>query len=165
MTTDEKLSMTHGGVGLVPGQPVAQGPVTFAWPTATAGTPDNVVAAGQNIAVGKSGSDLWFLGAANNGSGSGTGTIIYTDGSTTPFTLGLTNWTPSTVLPADELLATAPRWNRPPNSGYPADIAVSVYAAKVPLYASRTVAYITLPTAVTSDQANTRLHVFDLAVQ
>ncbi|TKA06311.1 hypothetical protein [Actinacidiphila oryziradicis] len=69
------------------------------------------------------------------------------------------------MLPANEPVAAAPRWNRPPSSSYPADIAVSVYAAKVPLDASRTVAYITLPTAVTGDQAGTRLHVFDLAVE
>jgi beta-glucosidase-like glycosyl hydrolase len=151
-------------VGLVPGQPVVHGAVTFTWPAAAAGTPDNVVAAGQHIAVGRSGSALWFLGAANNGSGYGTATIIYADGSTVPFTLSLTNWTPGAVLPGDEVVATAPRWNRPPNSGYPPGIAVSVYATSVPLTAGKTVAYVTLPTAVTGDQAGTRLHVFDMVV-
>ncbi|MCW2945061.1 MAG: Beta-glucosidase [Actinoallomurus sp.] len=152
------------GVGLLPGKPVVHGPVTYTWPAAPAGTPDNVVAQGQRIAVGKSGSSLSFLGSANNGSGSGTGSITYTDGSTAPFTLALTNWTPSTVLPADELVATAPQWNRPANSGYPADVAVSVYSTTVPLTATKTVEYITLPTAVTGDQAGTRLHLFDLVV-
>jgi beta-glucosidase-like glycosyl hydrolase len=152
------------GVGLVPGKAVTHGPADFTWPDAAAGTPDNVVAAGQSIAVGKGGSQLSFLGSANNGSGSGTGTITYTDGSTAPFTLGLTNWTPGAVLPGDEFVATAPTWNRPPNSGYPAEIAVSVYAASVPLAPGKSVAYVTLPATVTGDQAGTRLHVFDLVV-
>ncbi|WP_328649357.1 glycoside hydrolase family 3 C-terminal domain-containing protein [Amycolatopsis sp. NBC_00348] len=149
------------GAGLVAGKPVTHGPVTFTWPS---GAPDNVVAAGQHVAVGKSGSQLWFLGSANNGSGSGAGTITYTDGSAAPFTLGLTNWTPSTPLPGNELVATAPRWNRPAGSPYPAETAVSVYATPVPLTAGKTVAYVTLPTTVTGDQAGTRLHVFALAV-
>lgn len=150
--------------GLVPGKPVVHGPITYTWPAAAAGTPDNLVARGQRIAVGKSGASLSFLGAANNGSGSGTGSITYTDGSTAPFTLALTNWTPGSVLPGDEPVATAPRWNRPPNSGYPADTAVSVYSTTVPLTATKTVEYVTLPATVTGDQAGTRLHVFDLVV-
>jgi len=150
--------------GLVPGRPVVHGSTTFTWPAPTAGNPDNVVAAGQEIAVGKSGSTLSFLGSASNGSGSGTGTITYTDGSTAPFTLALTNWTPGAVLPADQVVATAATWNRPPNSGYPATIAVSVYTTSVPLAAAKTVASVTLPTTVTGDQAGTRLHVFDLVV-
>ncbi|WP_329361573.1 glycoside hydrolase family 3 C-terminal domain-containing protein [Streptomyces sp. NBC_00669] len=153
------------GAGLTPGQPVPHGTAALTWPSAAAGHPDNVVAAGQNIAVSGSGTQLWFLGAANNGSGSGTGTLTYTDGSTAPFTLGLTNWTPSTPLPGDDLVATAPTWNRPAGSGYPAATAVSVYATKVPLAAGKTLAYVTLPATVTGDQAGTRLHVFDIAVE
>jgi hypothetical protein len=151
--------------GLTPGASLTHGPVAFTWPSAAAGTPDNVVAAGQNISVGKGGSALWFLGSANSGSGSGTGTVTYTDGSTAPFTLGLTNWTPSTPLPDDELAATATQWNRPVGSSYPADTAVSLYATKVPLAVGKTVAYVTLPTTITGDQAGTRLHIFDLAVE
>jgi hypothetical protein len=116
--------------------------------------------------------NLWFLGAANNADGSGTGTITYTDGGTAPFTLALTKWTPSAVLPTDEPVATAPRWNRPQTSGYPADTAVSVHPTRVPPPdASRTDGCVTPPGTVTrtststGDQAGTRLHVFDLAVE
>jgi hypothetical protein len=150
------------GVGLTPGATVTSGSARFTWPAAADGTPDNVVSHGQRVAVGKSGSHLSFLGAANNGNGSGTGTITYTDGSTEPFTLALTNWTPGTKLDADTLVATAPRWNRPAGSGYPADIPVSVYATTVPLDATKTVSYVTLPLSVTGDQAGTALHIFDL---
>ncbi|MEW2516673.1 glycoside hydrolase family 3 C-terminal domain-containing protein [Actinacidiphila alni] len=151
-------------VGLVPGQPVPHGPAALAWPDAAPGDPDNVVSAGQHIAVRGTGSHLLVLGAANNGSGSGTGTLTYTDGSSEPFTLSLTNWTPSTPLPGNDVVATAPTWNRPAGSGYPPDIAVSIYATQVPLAAGRTLAYVTLPSTVSGDQAGTRLHVFDLAV-
>ncbi|BBB02122.1 putative glycoside hydrolase [Actinacidiphila reveromycinica] len=153
------------GVGLVPGQTVPQDPPVLSWPSAAPGSPDNVVAAGQNIAVGGSGAQLWFLGSANNGSGSGTGTLTYTDGSTAPYTLTLTNWTPSSPLPGDDLVATAPSWNRPAGSGYPAATEVSVYATKVPLAAGKTLAYVTLPSTAAGDQAGTRLHVFDIAVE
>jgi beta-glucosidase-like glycosyl hydrolase len=152
------------GVGLVPGATVTSGSVQFTWPAAAAGQPDNVVANGQTIAVGKSGSHLSFLGAATNGNGTGTGTITYTDGTTAPFTLALTNWTSGTTLPADNLVATAPAWNRPANSSYPANMPVSVYATTVPVDASKTVSYITLPSTVTGTQPGTRLHVFDMVI-
>jgi hypothetical protein len=151
-------------VGLTPGRPVTHGPFGYTWPAAASGTPDNVVAGGQRIAVGKSGTQLGILGAASDGSGTGTGSITYTDGTRAQFTLALANWTPSAVLPADEVVATAPEWNRPANSGYPPNIPVSVYSTAIPLDASKTVDYITLPTSVSGDQPGTQLHLFDLDV-
>jgi beta-glucosidase-like glycosyl hydrolase len=153
------------GVGLTPGQPVVHGDLTYTWPAVASGKPDNVLSDGQLIAVGKSGSKLSILGSASNGSGTGTGTITYTDGTSTPFTLALNNWTSSTLLPQDELVATAPLWNRPPNSGYPQTIPVSVYSTTIPLTSSKTIEYLTLPTTVTGDQAGTQLHLFDLVVK
>ncbi|MFI1092447.1 hypothetical protein [Streptomyces sp. NPDC020917] len=50
-------------------------------------------------------------------------------------------------------MTTAPTWNRPAGSGYPAGIAVSVYATQVPLAAGRTLAYVTLPPTVSGDEA------------
>ena len=153
------------GVGLTPGQPVVHGDLTYTWPAVASGKPDNVLSQGQRIAVGKSGSRLSILGSASNGSGTGTGTITYTDGTSAPFTLALNNWTSSTLLSQDELVATAPLWNRPPNSGYPQTIPVSVYSTTIPLTSSKTIEYLTLPTTVTGDQAGTQLHLFDLVVK
>lgn len=151
-------------VGLTPGANVPAGSTRFTWPTAAPASPDNVVAAGQLIAVNRSGSTLSFLGAANNGSGSGTGTITYTDGSTSSFTLALTNWTPSSPLASDTLVATAHTWNRPAGSPYPAAMDVSVYATSIGLDKDKTVSYVTLPVSVSGDQTGTRLHVFEMVV-
>ncbi|MET3806150.1 beta-glucosidase-like glycosyl hydrolase [Nakamurella sp. UYEF19] len=151
-------------VGIVPGQPVVYGEITYTWPDVAAGAPDNVVAAGQRIAINQAGRSFSILGAANNGSGTGTGTIRYTDGSSTPFTLALNNWTSSALLPQDELVATAHEWNPKPGSGYPDALDVSLYTTTITLNPGKTVAYLTLPSSSTSDQAGNRLHLFDLQV-
>jgi hypothetical protein len=52
----------------------------------------------------------------------------------------------------------------PGRAPYPADIAVSVSSATVPLDASKRISYTTLCTTVTGDQAGTQLHVFDMVV-
>jgi hypothetical protein len=54
-----------------------------------AGSPDNVQASGQTIAVSlpSRATTLGFLGSATNGDASGTATITYTDGTTQTFTL------------------------------------------------------------------------------
>lgn len=150
--------------GVVAGQPIVHGATTFTWPNVAAGAPDNVVAAGQRIAVGRKARSVSILGSASNGSGRGTGSVTYTDGTTTPFTLALTNWTPATLLPENELVATSHEWNPKPGAGYSDAIDVSVYATTIPLDPTRRAAYLTLPTTSTSDQAGNKLHLFDLRV-
>lgn len=153
-----------GAAGVVPGQPIRHGALTYTWPNVPAGSPDNVIAAGQRIAVNAAGKSISFLGAANNGSGTGTGTISYADGTSTPFTLVLNNWTKSDLRPQDELVATSHQWNPKPGGGYTDAFDVSLYTTTITLDPSRTVAYLSLPTSSTSDQAGNQLHVFDLQV-
>jgi hypothetical protein len=57
-----------------------------------AGSADNVVASGQEIAVNRSGSEIGFLDTATYGPAQGQGTIIYADGSTQSFTLNVPDW-------------------------------------------------------------------------
>src|SRR5215207_6282709 len=62
----------------------------FTLPDTAAGTPDNVVAAGQRIAVNGSGSALGFLALATSTSrapAGGSGTVVYADGSSQPYQL------------------------------------------------------------------------------
>jgi beta-glucosidase len=135
--------------GLAPGASVAvtgaagdSGTVT--WPSAAAGSLDDVVAEGQTIDLSGSGSSLVFVGAGNNGTASGTGTITYTDGSAQSFTLTLADWYADAPASGNQLVATAADWNAPAGSTL-GDHPVSVYSDAVALAAGKTVQSVTLP--------------------
>jgi phage tail protein X len=148
--------------GIAPGSPVTSGGVTFTWPDVAAGEPDNVVASGQTIAVSGSGSTLGFLGVANNGVASGSGTITYTDGSTQSFTIEYQNWITATPVNADTLVATTSYFNRT-TSG--AARTPSLFAAAVPLPAGKTIASVTLPdvSSTTVSTSTVSMHIFAIA--
>ncbi|MGH3166781.1 MAG: NEW3 domain-containing protein, partial [Trebonia sp.] len=78
--------------GVTPGSTVAAGGLSYTWPSAAAGSADNVVASGQEIAVNASGSTLGFLDTATYGPAEGQGTIIYANGTTQSFTLDVPDW-------------------------------------------------------------------------
>lgn len=149
--------------GIVPGGRITSGGVTFTWPDVAPGQPGNVVASGQSIVASGSGGTLGFLGVANNGAASGTGTITYADGSTQPFTIGFQNWTTATPADGDALVATTAYVNRtvPGAARTP-----SLFTASVPLQAGKTLAYVTLPsvsgTAVSTSTIS--MHIFAIAV-
>jgi beta-glucosidase len=135
--------------GLAPGASVpvtgASGDAgTVTWPSAASGQLDNVVAEGQTINVSGTGSSLVFVGAANNGTASGTGTLHYTDGSTQSFTLTLADWYADAPASGNQLVATTADWNAPAGSTL-GDHQVSVYSDAVPLTAGKTVQSVTLP--------------------
>lgn len=150
-------------VGITPGAQVTSGAMTFTWPNVAAGEPDNVVASGQTIAVSGSGSTLGFLGAAGNGVASGTGTIVYTDGSTQPFTIGFQNWILAAPVAGSTLVATTPYFNR--TASGPARTP-SLFAASVALQAGKTVAYVTLPdvSGTTVSSSTISMHVFAIGL-
>lgn len=79
-------------VGFGPGAVITHDRLTFTWPDVPAGQPDNVVAAGQTILLSGSGTTLGFLGAASPDGHSGSGTVYYTDGSTSKFQLTLASY-------------------------------------------------------------------------
>ena len=89
---------------LTPGTKVTIGGTTFTWPDVAAGTPDNVVASGQTIALSGSGTDLGFLGSSQNGTATGTVTVHYTDGSTTSTTLNMADWYANAPAVGNQLL-------------------------------------------------------------
>jgi beta-glucosidase len=155
--------------GLAPGASVpvtgsggSSGSVT--WPSAAAGQLDDVVAEGQTISVPGTGSSLVFVGAANNGTASGTGVVTYTDGSTQSFTLTLADWYADAPAAGDELVATTADWNAPAGSTL-GDHQVSVYSDAVPLTAGETVQSVTLPEIShgIGDSLN-GMHIFALGV-
>jgi beta-glucosidase len=145
---------------LVAGQPVTVGGITFTWPSAASGTPDNVVTAGQTIELSGTGTELGFLGASQNGTASGPVTVYYTDGSSQTYTLNMADWYADSPAVGNQLLTTTSSWNYQSNpiGAHP----VSVYFASVPLAAGKTVAAVTLPT-LSNAGGTTAMHIFAMA--
>ena len=125
-------------VGVTPGGTVSHAGHTFTWPSRH---PDNVVAAGQGFHVTGTGTTLGFLVTSTYGASTGTGQLVYTDGTVQPFTIAAPDWfNPGT---APDIVATAPYRNRPTGRDpHP----VSIYYAAVPLDPTRTLTMVILPT-------------------
>ena len=149
--------------GLTAGGTVSHDGVTFTWPDAQPASPDNVVADGQTIALSGSGSTLGFLGTANNGTVTGTGTITYTDGSTQSFSLSLADWWANAAAGGGDIVASTPYLNS--QDGTNISQKVSVYYASVPLQAGKQAAYVTLP-GISQGVANGQpaMHIFALGI-
>lgn len=148
--------------GITPGGTVNHNNMTFTWPNAAAGTPDNVVADGQTFAISGSGSKLGFIGAATYGSASGSGLITYTDGTTQQYAIGLADWWANSAEGAGDILASFPYINGP---GGKQTQKVSLYYTAVSLQAGKTVKYVTLPN-VSQDASGstTSMHIFAMAI-
>jgi beta-glucosidase len=146
---------------LTPGAQVTAGGTTFTWPSAAPGTPDNVVAAGQTVALSGNGTDLGFLGASQNGTASGTVTVNYTDGSSQSFNLNVADWYSNSPAVGDQLLTTTSSWNFQSNPIGPHP--VSVYFASVPLDNAKQVASVTLP-ILAGGGGTTAMHIFAMAI-
>jgi hypothetical protein len=147
---------------LTPGATVSHDGLAFTWPSAAAGTPDNVVAGGQTIAVSGSGHTLGFLGTGDYGTASGTGTVTYTDGTTQPFTLTFADWWANAAAGGGDILTSTPYINGPNGRQ---NNKVSLYYASVALDPGKTVRYVTLPDVSNgAPQGQTAMHVFALAI-
>ncbi|MFD4971712.1 NEW3 domain-containing protein, partial [Streptomyces sp. NPDC058424] len=158
--SDEALA----SVGYSAGAKVTFDGITFAWPDASSGRPDNTLAAGQSIEVSGSGSRLGFLTASAYGAGSGTGTVHYSDGTTQSFTLNSGDWTVNKAPDGAQVAVTAPDWHPRPNNATQ-HRKVSVYYSSVPLDPGRTVVAVTLPNVSSAPAASvTSLHVFAMSI-
>ena len=86
-------ALTSAGVN--PGGAVTANGKTFTWPTAGAGQPNNINAAGQTLNLAGThigAASLSFLGSADNGTHSGQVTIAYSDGTIDTATLTFGDW-------------------------------------------------------------------------
>jgi beta-glucosidase len=148
--------------GVTAGATITHDGLTFTWPSAQPGTPDNVVAGGQTFALSGSGSTLGLLGAGDYGAASGTGTVIYTDGSTQQFSITLPDWWSNTAPPGGDILASAAYINNPTGR---TNQKVSVYYVGVPLQQGKAVAYVTLPDVSQGvATGETAMHIFAAAI-
>jgi beta-glucosidase len=113
--------------------------------------------------VSGSGSTLGFLASSNNSAESGTGTIYYTDGSTSAFTLSIGNfwYAPGqNGNPSNTQVAAVNYANYPTgSSGH----TVYLFEQNVPLASGKTVEAVTLPSLGSVAGYNPALHVFAMA--
>ncbi|HEX6451467.1 MAG TPA: fibronectin type III-like domain-contianing protein [Trebonia sp.] len=149
-------------VGVTPGASLTYDGLTFGWPSAAAGQPDNVVAAGQTIDISGSGASLGLLDTAAYGPAAGTGTISYSDGTTQSFTLSVPNWYKAASAGSNAVIV-APYRNRPSNTQD--QNVVNIFEQSVPLQPGKQVVAVTLPdisNGVVSGSPS--LHVFAMAI-
>ena len=147
-------------VGLTPGAAFHHDAMTFTWPNSPAGRADNVVPAGQAVPLSGSGA-LGFLGTSTYGQSTGNGTIVYTDGTSQPYTLTFADWWGASPAAGTDLAATIPSIN---GAGGKQSQHVGLYYASVPLQAGRTVEAVILPDGSGKAVKNsTSMHVFAIA--
>ena len=127
---------------LTPGATIVHNGLTYTWPNAQPGTPDNTLASGQTFAISGSGSTLGVLGTGDYGAPSGIATVTYTDGSTQQFTLAFSDWWSNAAPPGDTILTSTPYIN---TTAGRQNQQVSLYGATVALQPGKTVRYLTLP--------------------
>ena len=142
--------------GLTPGGMLTMDGVVFTWPSAAAGTPDNIEADGRAIGLTGTGSTLAFLGAGANGASSGTITVTYTDGTSQQFTIGFGDWASTTPFAGGQVAVTSAYGNT--NSGT-SPWKATIFYDSVPIPAGETVQSVVLPAA-----GSAPLHVFAAAI-
>jgi alpha-L-fucosidase 2 len=150
--------------GVMPGSVIWRGSASFTWPAAPAGQADNIVASGQTVPVGRSGSVLGLLVTATWGPASGTGTLRYGDGTSQSFTLTAPDWfqpPPEASVP----LITMRYRNGPGNSQDDSRLAY-VFYARIPLAPGKLLRAIVLPdiSGPTPVADSPALHIFAMAV-
>ncbi|BCY13119.1 GH92 family glycosyl hydrolase [Actinoplanes sp. L3-i22] len=157
--SDWSLSRTAlAAAGATPGAALPVAGVTFTWPSAPAGTPDNWIPHGQRIAVGKAGTSVSFLGLATNGPATGTATVQYTDGTSQPVTVTFGDW--AGAVPAGNVEAIALQGRNNVNGTAGTGTFRVLATTPVALDPAKTVAAVVLPESTNQGI----MHVFDVAV-
>jgi hypothetical protein len=150
--------------GVRAGSTITYHGVQFTWPDVAAGRPDNVVASGQALRVSGAGTTLAFLVAAGWGPATGSGEVVYANGSTQKFTVDAPDWWTdcSRTTPGDVLFTHG----RYPTDGQPDNFMLCVYYASVPLHAGEQVKQIVLPDVSGSvpPAGDPSLHIFAVTI-
>jgi hypothetical protein len=145
--------------GFKPGHPVTENGVPLTWPRPGPGSPDNTVTDGQQVTLNAPAgtATVGFLGASTDGPSQGVATLSYSDGSTSRYWLGLSDWTlngnGSQPSFGNQVVATMPYRNGP---GGKFTAPTYLFYAGLPVNPAKTLVSVTLPSVV--DQGE--LHVF-----
>ena len=156
--------------GLAPGAAVQHDGISFTWPDARAGQPDNVIALGQTVLVSGTGSRLGFLGASTPSTVTGDGIVWYADGSTSSFTVTIDNYfnPPGVENAAVATMSYVNDSNPASNGGTAGQRAHTVYVfyASVPIVPGRPVRAVTLPPngSAPASGRNYGMHIFALGI-
>jgi hypothetical protein len=141
--------------GLPSGESVVVSGFQFQWPTDAANTIDVWQSSGQTIPIISVGTSLGFLGAASNGTASGTATITYTDGTTQSFILALSDWTlgggSGKLLTGESIAAKMPYRN---TATGPESVSTYVFFTSVTLTTGKTASSVTLPSSLSGGKLN-----------
>jgi hypothetical protein len=145
--------------GATPGATFTHAGIAFTWPsTAGSGSTDNTIATGQTITMSGTGT-LGFLVSASYGPAGGSGTIHYTDGSTSAYSLNGSDWFSSTAPSGGDVALASAYQNRAGNTRY--NGGGYIFYVPVTLTAGKTMSSVTLPTAGSAPvAASAALHIF-----
>lgn len=148
--------------GVTPDSTVTAGGLRYTWPGAAAGSADNVLASGQEIAVNASGSEIGFLDTSTYGPATGQGTIVYANGTTQGFSLDVPDW--YNGPPAGTTAAITMAYRNAPGNGQD-NHPVYVYDQTVALDSASPVAGVVLPDVSQGPQAGSAaLHIFAMTI-
>ena len=152
-------SLAAAGAGPGASLPLGDTGITFTWPSAEPGTPDNWIPHGQRVDLpNRDGGSISFLGLATNGPSAGTATVVYADGTTQAVTVSLADWASAAPAGNTALVTLAGRNNA---SGTAGTGTFRVFATDpVALDGGKTVDAVLLPAS--TDKGI--MHVFDVAV-
>jgi hypothetical protein len=133
--------------------------ISFTWPSAAPGTPDNWIPHGQRVDLpNHQATNVAFLGLATNRPASGTATVVYTDGTTQPVPLSFADWAAATPPGNTALITLSGRNNA---NGTAGTGTFRVFAADpVALDSTKTVDAVLLPESTDKGV----MHIFDVAV-
>ena len=149
--------------GFTAGQSTTVNGVPFTWPLPSDGFPDNTIANGQTVTVNAAAGTqtLAFLGAATQGPATAPFTLHYSDGSTSEYWLGLSDWTlnggGSKPSYGNKVAATTSFRNCPGCTGGQQSVSTDVFYTAVPVDASKTLTSVTLPSGMSAQQ-----HIFSI---
>ncbi|GGO20583.1 glycoside hydrolase family 95 protein [Micromonospora parathelypteridis] len=147
--------------GASPGSTVSRDGVNFRWPNVSPGAADNAIASGQSISVTGTGRRLGFLLTGTYGTVSGTGTVVYADGTRQTFTLSSPDWYGGPHSGGTAAIVSAYQ-NRPNNQRHAT--AACIYYVGVALQ-SKAVARVELPNISARPAANVpTMHIFAIAI-
>ncbi|SDD34563.1 family 20 glycosylhydrolase [Auraticoccus monumenti] len=145
--------------GVRPGEPLVREGFELRWPDGL-GAPDHVRAAGQRVEVQGRGEELGFLLTGAYAPVSGTGTVVYTDGTEQDFRLVTPDW--HQPASGGSSLAVGTGYNNF-RDGSRVERPANVFLQRVPLDPGKTVAQVVLPR---SEQGGPFFHrIFDIAVR
>ena len=156
--------------GLAPGAAVSHDGVPFTWPAAGQGEPDNVLAAGQTIALGGAGSRLGLLGSTSRGPITGGGTLHHEDGTTSEYTVTLDDYfnppqSGNEVVSTMSYINTTNPARADDGVGGRRTEEVYVFYVAVPVQEGKALAGVTLPDVADNvDGGRPGFHVFALGV-